>query len=177
MSLGFGLIASAVIGAIGSRSAARTQERGAREAREASEGMTAPFREAGAAVLPSLTDLALAGPETELTRTEGFRGIQNSAAAGGRLHSGGTLGELTRFNFMLNESAFNTRYNALLGLASLGSNAATGQASNTSNLITGGANARAAGTAGVANAGQAAIGNFAFLPFYQNALANLNRGG
>ena len=149
---------------------------------------TAPFRAAGEAVLPTLTDLAIQGPETDLTRAEGFRTIQNTAAAGGRLRSGGALTELVRFNNMLNEGAFNSRINALQGLATLGGNTAARQATTSANLITGAGNATAAGIAGRSNAlsdvfGQSAGFLFNFLnrpnlgdtpPFNPNSGNTLN---
>lgn len=129
-----------------------------------------PFRQAGGAVLNPLTDFVLQGPETELERTEGFRDIQTSAAAAGKLRSGGTLKALTSFNNMLNARNRTQRFNELFNVASLGSNAAARQATNTlgsaqvqGDLITQGGNARAAGIVGAGNAGTNALTNLLFL--------------
>ncbi len=105
-----------------------------------------------------MVDFTLAGPESDLERTRGFEDIQRSAAAGGKLRSGGTLESLTRFNNDLNARNRGQRFNELFNLATLGSNAAGGQATSTlntaqnnSNLITGIGNAQAAGVIGSAN--------------------------
>jgi hypothetical protein len=147
----WGAVVGGLIGAIGAKKAADKQVAGAREARQATEAMTAPFRAAGEEVINPLTQLALQGPQSDLTRAEGFRSIQNSAAAAGKLHSGGALAELVKFNNQLNEQNFGNRFNALFNIAQLGSNAATGQANQSAGLITGGANAAGAGIAGIAN--------------------------
>lgn len=159
----WGSVVGGLIGAFGAKKAADKQVAGAREAQANTERLTAPYRAAGEKVLDPLTQLALQGPETDLTRTEGFRQIQNSAAAGGKLHSGGTLAELVRYNNMLNEQNFGNRFNSLYSLATMGSNAATNQASQNSALITGAGNAQAAGYAGIANSINNGINNWAFL--------------
>lgn len=164
----WGAVIGGLIGALGSKKAADTQVGASRDAQAATERLTAPYRGAGEQVLNPLVDLALKGPETELTRAEGFRNIQNSAAAQGKLHSGGTLAGLTQFNNMLNEQQYATRFNSLFNLATMGANASTNQATQTSNLITGAGNAQAAGYAGIANAGTNAINNFTFLDMLKN---------
>lgn len=126
---------------------------------ETARGDLEPFRSAGGAALNPLIDFVSKGPESDLERTEGFTQIQNSAAAGGKLRSGGTLKELTRFNSMLNQRNRGQRFNELFNLATLGSNAASGQATATlgtadrvGETLTGQGNATAAGKIGSANA-------------------------
>lgn len=128
------------------------------------------FRDAGGAALNPLIDFVSKGPESELERTEGFTQIQNSAAANGKLRSGGTLKALTEFNSMLNSRNRNSRFNELFNLATLGSNAAARQSTNTLNtasqvgdLTTGGANAKAAGLVGGINQLNNGLENFVFL--------------
>lgn len=131
------------------------QERALSQARSDLE----PFRNLGGEALSPLLSFALDGPETELERTRGFEDIQRSAAAGGKLQSGGTLESLTSFNNQLNARNRNQRFSELFNLATLGSNAASGQATSTlntatnvGNTIIGQGNARAAGRVGSANA-------------------------
>lgn len=144
---------------------AKAQKRAGREAIEIQEAAReqarqdlSPFRELGTGVSGSLLDFVLQGPETELERSRGFQDIQRSAAAGGKLQSGGTLEELTSFNNMLNARNRSQRFGELFNLASLGSNAAAGQATASlqtgnaiSDLRTGIGNAHAAGQIGAAN--------------------------
>ena len=129
-----------------------------RAAREQAREDLAPFRELGTGVTNPLLNFVLEGPENELERTRGFEQIQRSAAAGGKLSSGGTLEELTEFNNMLNARNRSQRFGELFNLATLGSNAASGQATATlgtanaiSDLKTGIGNAKAAGQVGAAN--------------------------
>lgn len=85
-------------------------------------------------------------PLVSFLREEGFEDIQESAAAQGRLRSGGTLEDLSRFNVNLASTVApqlqNQRFNQLFNLLNLGSGAATGQgtaalqtASNIGNLL------------------------------------------
>jgi len=102
-------------------------------------------------------------PLVSFLRDQGFEAIQESAAAGGRLSSGGTLKDLTQFNTDLTSTIVpqlqNQRFNQLFNVAGLGANVAAGQgtaglqtAANIGNLQTFGANATAAGAVGRANA-------------------------
>jgi hypothetical protein len=168
---------SALLGAASSRRAGNQQANAANQATDVQERADLraredlqPFRDLGGGIANTLLDFTKTGPETALERTEGFTQIENSAAAGGKLRSGGTLRGLTEFNSMLNSRNRAQRFNELFNLATLGSNAASRQATNTigsamvqGDLITGAGNAKAAGTVGVANAGVNALSNFAFL--------------
>ena len=170
-------IGSALLGAHSARSASRTQSDAATNAANQQEAAAerarqdlAPFRDAGASALNPLMDMVGASYDTPLTRTQGFTDIQQSAAAAGKLRSGGTLKALTQFNSMLNESNRATRFNELFNLATLGSNAAAGQgtatiqgAARAGEYGTQAANASAAGTIGQSNAITGALQNFAFL--------------
>lgn len=101
----------------------------------------APFREAGAAQLPMLQQMAQAGmpeptmagfsqsPEAQIGNMEDFRAdpgyqfqlqegmgaIQNAAAAGGSLESGRTLKELQRFGQGLADQTYGNWYNRRAG--------------------------------------------------------------
>jgi len=163
----------------------------------------APYRDAGAIALGQIGAGTAAGsefnrpftvadfqadPGYEFTRSEGNRGIEQSAAARGGALSGGALKALNRFNSGLADQTFNgafdryqndlgSRYNRLAGIAGTGQQAVNSgnQASqvyvnnqqegvnNTANAITGGANARASQYVNTGNAiGSAAgtIGNY-----------------
>ena len=129
-----------------------------REALDTARGDLQPFRDAGGDVLDPLLASILA-PDSDFERTEGFRAIQNSAAAGGKLQSGGTLKALTEFNTGLNERNRSRRTAELFNLATLGANAAAGQAtatqqtgSNLGNIAIGQGNAIAGGKVGSGNA-------------------------
>jgi hypothetical protein len=170
-------IGTSILGLLGSKEAGDTQADAANTAAAGLERADIraredlqPFREAGGEVLNPLVDFAMKGPETELERTEGFTNIQNSAAAGGKLRSGGTLKALTEFNSMLNSRNRSQRFNELFNLATLGSNAASRQATNTLNTAQGvgeygtqGANAKAAGIVGGTNQLSNLFNNFVFM--------------
>lgn len=94
------------------------------------------------------TLLSQVNPLVSFLRDEGFEDIQESAAAQGRLRSGGTLEDLTRFNTNLASTVVpqlqQQRFNQLFNLLGLGQNAAVGQgsaalstASNIGNLMQG----------------------------------------
>lgn len=107
---------------------------------------------------PQTSDALLAqiNPLVSFLRDEGFEDIQESAAAQGRLRSGGTLEDLTQFNTNLAATVVpqlqQQRFNQLFNLLGLGSNAAAGAA--TSQLTTG---ANISGLLG--NIGQAQAAN------------------
>jgi len=139
-------------------SAAKKGIRAQEAAREQARADLQPFVQAGSSQLNQLTSIAGQGLDVPLERAQGFRDIQNSAAAGGNLNSGGTLKELTSFNNMLNARNRSLIFNQLFNVATLGANAASGQATasiNTGNqisdLFTQRGNAQAAGIAGAAN--------------------------
>jgi hypothetical protein len=177
-------IGTSILGLLGSKEAGDQQADAANNAAAGLERADLraradlePFRQAGGAALNPLVDFVTRGPETELERTEGFTNIQNSAAANGKLRSGGTLKGLTEFNSMLNSRNRNQRFNELFNLATLGSNSASRQATNTlgtasqvGELGTQAGNARAAGTVGGVNQLTNLFDNFVFM-------RALNQGG
>lgn len=129
------------------------------EALATARGDLDPFRQVGTGILDTLGEFVKQGPETDFERTEGFRQIQNSAAAGSKLRSGGTLRALTEFSAGVNERFRGNRFRELFNLATLGANAAAGQATatlrtgeNVSGLQIGQGNATAAGIIGAKNA-------------------------
>lgn len=159
-------LVSGAVSSRGAKSAAGKQKKASklaieeqRRAREQVREDLSPFRELGTEALSPLLSFVLEGPETELERSRGFQDIQRSAAAGGKLRSGGTLEELTGFNNMLNARNRQQTFGELFNLATLGSNAAAGQATATQNfannigsLRVGAGDAAAAGRVGQANA-------------------------
>ncbi len=159
-------VAGAAIGARGATRAAETQAASAdaalaeqRRSEEAATARLAPFRTTGAQALNPLLEAALDPGDTSFERSQGFEDIQQSAAAGGKLRSGETLGALTEFSAGLNERFRNSRFNRLLQLANLGQTSAAGQANigvrtgeNISSLLVGQGDVRAAGQVGRANA-------------------------
>jgi len=170
-----GAILGGVISSSGAGDAADTQAGSAdaaireqRLAREEARRELRPFTRLGTEIAPGLLDFVREGPETELERTRGFEDIQRSAAAGGKLRSGGTLESLTTFNNQLNARNRGQRFNELFNLATLGSNAAAGQATatqnfagNISDMTIGRGDAVAAGQVGRANAAGSTISDLA----------------
>lgn len=161
-----GSIGGALLGSSASRRASDKQsesvDKGIEEtrlAREEAFGALSPFRRAGEEVLDPLLDFVKTGPESEFERTQGFEAIQKSAAAGGKLESGGTLKALTEFNAGINQKFRTQRFNELLSLANLGQVSAAGAANvgvssgrDITNLLTGQGNVEAAGIVGSTNA-------------------------
>ena len=158
-------VAGSAIAASGARGAARTQAESAdaaiaeqRRSEEAAATRLEPFTQAGAAGINPLLALAGTGDPT-FERRQGFEDIQQSAAAGGRLRTGGTLRDLTEFSRGLDERFRSQRFNELLQLVNLGQASAAGQANigirtgeNISSLITGRGDVLTAGRVGEANA-------------------------
>lgn len=130
-----------VIGGVGDLGAAAFEARAIdkaadvqRETDAAARADLQPFRDAGAGILGPLQDQALNDPfDMGFEQQEGFRAIQNSAAAGGRLGSGGTLKALTDYQTGLSAQFDQQKFNKLFNLASMGSNAAARTATNTLN--------------------------------------------
>jgi hypothetical protein len=154
-----------------------------RAARESFEQRTDPFRQVGlAAGAPLLQQLGISIPQgigsgtvpkssggmqqleeinplVSFLRDEGFRDIQESAAARGTLRSGGTLEDLTRFNTNLAATVApqlqQQRFNQLFNVLGLGANTAAGQGTaalqtgaNIANLQSGIGQAQAQGILG-----------------------------
>ncbi len=116
--------------------------------------------------------LGQVNPLVSFLRQEGFEDIQEQAAAQGRLRSGGTLQDLTRFNTQLASTVVpqlqQQRFNQLFNLLGLGSNVAAGQgtaqlqtASNIGNLLGNVGQAQAAGALGQGQAIQSGISGLA----------------
>ena len=123
------------------------------------EARLEPFASTGVGVLDDLSAAAREGPDEDFERSELFREIQNSAAARGKLHSGGTLTALLDRGKALDARFSRQRFNQLFNVASLGSNAAAGQATgilntaeNLSEINIGRGDALAAGLIGKKNA-------------------------
>jgi len=158
-----------VIGALGARSAARTQATAARDAAQVQQNMFdttneyfAPYREAGESALGTYVDQV----GTDFTKTPGYQfgldqglsAIEGSAAARGNLMSGSTLQRLQEHGQDYATNQYDNWLNRVGGLmttgqASAGQQAALGQnnANQQGNYLTQGANASAAGTVGAVN--------------------------
>lgn len=193
----FGAIASTVVGALGARSAARSQSRAAdaqiteqREAREQIRADLSPWREAG--------QNALAGYGFEVAggaRPEGWGGFEKSndynfrfnegtnalnamAGARGGLNSGRTMQDLTKFGQGFASTERGNWLSRLGGLADTGMNAAAMQGNATSNAAAGisnalanRGNAQSSGAIGISNAINGGIGNILGIMNYQRATA------
>jgi hypothetical protein len=121
----------------------------------------APWLEAGRNALIRLQDPAAftADPGYQFTRSEGLRGIDQSAAARGGALSGNALKALNEYNANLADQTYGNWWNRQAGLAGVGQSAAQnlgalGQqsAANIGNALMAGGNARASGYANAANA-------------------------
>lgn len=101
----------------------------------------------------------MASPDYNFRRTEGMRGIEQSAAASGGAFSGNALRALNEFNSNLASGEFGNWFNRQAALAGIGQAAtnATSQfganaATNIGNNVMAAGNARASGIVGQANA-------------------------
>ena len=163
-----GTVASAVISSNASRSAANAQQRAADAAVAEQQRQydqtrqdQMPWMDAGRNALTRLQDPAAftASPSYDFRRTEGLRGINQSAAARGGALSGNALRALTDFNSNLASNEYGSWWNQQAGLAGLGQNsvnavgaAGANAANNISNTLIGAGDARASGIQGQANA-------------------------
>lgn len=158
-------VGGALLSSRASRSAADTQAASAQAAideRQRSEAAStarlAPFTRLGTETINPLLELAGTG-DPSFERREGFEDIQQSAAAGGKLRTGGTLRDLSEFSRGLDERFRSNRFAELLSLVNVGQASAAGQANigtqtsrDVSNLLVGQGDVRAAGRVGSANA-------------------------
>lgn len=129
-----------------------------KQALERSIQQTQPFAQAGGSVLQDLVGAAQGG-DSSVERSNIIRDVQNTAAAGGKLFSGGTVNELGRQLYGLQERDRSLKFNRLFNLATLGANAASGQATGilgtgqgVSETTQGIGNVLGAGKIGAANA-------------------------
>jgi len=127
---GVASLGSAVIGSKSASKGIKAQKKAGAQAR----ADLAPYNQAGQNMLSGLSEQATKGLNVPLERAEGFGAIQDSAAAGGKLHSGGTMKGLTSYNNMLNARNNNMIFNQMYDVARLGGNAAAGQATSAGNM-------------------------------------------
>jgi hypothetical protein len=165
-------VVSGVVSSNASKSAANAQAQAAQQSNDTQLQMynqtrsdQAPWRDAGQGALNRLTSAStgdnsnfFASPDYNFTRSEGLRGLQQTAAARGTLGSGNALKALAQFNQGLASQQYGDWWNRQAGLAGVGQNAtnATQQAgqaasSNISNGLMAGGDARASGIMGAAN--------------------------
>lgn len=182
ISTGLAILGSSLVGGfLQNRSASRQARAGEsaadagiaeqRAARLAFEERTQPFLDIGLNAGGLLTDFLnnpMAGldeinPIISFLREQGFEGIEESAAARGRLGAGDTLKDLVRFDVGLTSTVVpqlqQQRFNQLFNVTGLGANAAVGQgnaalstASNISNLFSNRGQATQQGIQGQTNA-------------------------
>jgi hypothetical protein len=173
-------VAGGVIAANGARSAANTQSRAAdaataeqRRQYDLTRQDQQPWIQAGTGALDRLTTAStgdnsnfFASPDYEFRRTEGERGIENSAAARGGAFSGNALRALSDYNSNLASGEYGNWWNRQAGLAGIGQSAvnqvgAAGQASanNIGQLQMASGDARASGILGQSNAINGGINN------------------
>lgn len=159
------ILGAGVLGASASRSASRRQASATRTASNQIQQADAtarrdlePFRSLGGQALNPLIEFASTPMDDSVQRENIIRSVQNTGAARGKLGSGGTLLELSRQLFGMQQANRRQRFNELFDLVTLGSNAAArqatgtrGSASSMAELGLQGANARAAGDVGVAS--------------------------
>lgn len=171
-------VVSGAIASDGARSAGRAQEQAANAARDEqarqydqTRADWAPWREAGQGALNRLTAAStgdMSGfykdPAYDWQRSEGMRGIQQSAAARGGLKTGNALKTLLEYNQNMAKTSYGDWWNRQAGLAGIGQNAtaataAAGQnaANNSSNALMAAGDARASGIMGAANGWSNAI--------------------
>jgi hypothetical protein len=152
-----------------------------RAARQSFEQRTDPFRTAGLSAANPLMALLGIGeqapgfdqvgldqinPLVSNIREQGFKDIQNTAAARGRLRSGGTLQDLTDYNTQIASTVVpqlqQQRFGQLYNLLTMGANTAAGQGSagmSSANAISDLLGQRGAAKAGVKYAPYGAISN------------------
>ena len=172
-----GSILSSVISSKSAKKGRKAAERAADESRANAQ----PFTDVGKNILGDLYSQASRGLDVPLERAEGFNAIQNSAAAGRKLHSGGTLKGLTSFNNMLNARNNEQIFNQMFNVARMGANTAVGQGTNAINSANSIANsyqnqgaAQAAGVIGVTDA----LTEPSFLDYITNLNnTNISSGG
>lgn len=104
-------------------------------------------------------------PDYQFNMSEGLKGVEGSAAAGGGLYSGRNLRALQETGAGIASNQFNNYTNRLASLAGIGQTAATNlgglgaqYAGNIGSLLSNQGNARASGIAGSANAWGNAFG-------------------
>lgn len=133
MCIAAAIAGSAVVGAVASNKASKTQANAANQASEMGDAQFqqnrqdyAPWREAGATALGQLSQGIAPGgeymqdfgaddfqqdPGFNFRREQGMRGIESSAAARGGLLSGGTLKALNRYNQEFASNEYTNAYN------------------------------------------------------------------
>jgi hypothetical protein len=138
-SAGVGLIGSALTGGKAGAGAAQAQQTLSQQRND-----LLPYTQAGYPTIQAQTDLlGLNGPDAAATamgnfqtspgyqwsRDQGLRAVDAGAAAGGMLRSGAALKAEQTFGTGLADQEFTNYYNRLMGISTLGENAAAGGAS------------------------------------------------
>lgn len=123
-------------------------------------------------VTPSGPDMSgfFASPDYNFRRTEGQRGIEQSAAARGGAFSGNALKALNQYNSNLASGEYGDYFNRLAAMAGIGQTATNNQSAaamntgnNIGNALMGAADSRASGIAAAGNAWGNAFSNIGSL--------------
>jgi hypothetical protein len=193
------IVGAAGIGAVASYAGSQAQAGAAKKGIKTQQDMSAhtradlsPFREAGAAALGPLDQLATGNaaqvnsqlsqlPGYQFTRTQGLKAVQNAAAARGLGTSGAALKGASTYATGLANQTYGDQFNRLLSLGQLGANAAATQGniatqtgSNIASSYAGLGNAQAGGYAGIGNALSGGANAYAQYQLFNNLL---NAGG
>jgi hypothetical protein len=154
VTVAIGAVAAAGIGAAGSIIAGQSAGNAIRSSTNASiaeqqqaqaeqQKLLAPYQQAGAGALNTLTQLTTPGANQEATlaslpgyqfaKTEGLTATENAATSMGLGLSGNTLRGLDTFASGLADQTWGQEVNAVQGVANMGEAAAAGQANNIGN--------------------------------------------
>jgi hypothetical protein len=170
---GGAIIGKSIIGSNAAKNAAKAQVTAANAATaeqqrqyDLTRSDYAPYLGAGTNALAQMQALNKgdfssfnASPDYEFARSEGLRGVQQSAAARGGAFSGNALRGMADYSSGLASQQYNSYYGKLQSLAGQGQNATNSVASAgqnrvnaTNNNLIGAGDARASGIVGAANA-------------------------
>lgn len=192
---GIGSVAAGNAVQAGIKKAGKAVTAGAEEAQGYLEpvigaGDTARSYQLGALGLPGGVDRATAeaafrdAPGYQFAFNQGQNAVQTSAAAGGRLFSGGTLKALTKFGQGIADQSFGQWFDRVGGFTAAGTNArgagagiAMDRGRTLADLARGGGEARASSYAGVADAGIGTLQNLGNLSAYYNPPSWLKSAG
>ena len=197
VAIGGSALVSAGVGLYGANKAADTQANAAnnalnfqKQAFDTSQANLRPFINAGQNATYTLGQLTGSGtnnqpdyssffkdPSYQFAQQQGELGIRRAADATGTNLSGGTLKDLTQFNSGLASQQYGNYFNRLMGLSTMGANAAAGGATNATaasgaigNTMQGVGQAQASGYVGGANALSSGINSGVSNSLLYNAL-------
>ena len=178
--MSWGIVASAGAAIVGGALSSSASKKAAKSQQQSADAATAeqrrqydlsrsdqmPWLSAGSSALGQMQALNSgdfssfnASPDYQWTLSEGMKGLDRSAAAKGRMYSGGYGEDLTRYAQGAASTQYGNYYNRLAGLAGVGQTTASGlgilganSANQIGNNMQNAADARASGYANSANA-------------------------